>query len=113
MSDKYVFVKIDNNFIGGPASMSADDVINHASIFSMSNLPLAESLIDRYILLVRTVLQISSSLCTLKIMLYNCDELVEQFESSIAEDARIQLHCGRNFRWYLSVTYAFIRDDVN
>ena len=70
MSDKYLFVKIENNIIGGPASLADDDVINHGYFVSMSYLPLAQSLIDRYILLVRTVLQLSLSLCTLKILLY-------------------------------------------
>ena len=30
---------------------------------------------------------------------YNCDELVEQFEASIAADARIQLHRDGNLEW--------------
>jgi len=42
MSDKCVFVKIENNIIGGPASLSADNVINHRSFVSMSNVPLAQ-----------------------------------------------------------------------
>ena len=38
---------------------------------------------------------------------YNCDELVEQFEASIAADACIQLHRDGNLEWGLSVRYAF------
>ena len=44
MSDKCVFVKIENNIIGGPASLSRDDVINHASFVSVSNVPLAQKI---------------------------------------------------------------------
>ena len=38
---------------------------------------------------------------------YNCDELVKQFEASIAEDAGIELHRDRNLEWGLSVRHAF------
>jgi len=39
---------------------------------------------------------------------YNCDELVEQFETSIAADARIQLHLDGNLEWVLSVDMLLI-----
>ena len=38
---------------------------------------------------------------------YNCDELVKEFEDSVATDARIQLHQHGNLEWFLSVRYMF------
>ena len=35
-SDKCVFVKIENKTIGGPFSLSPEDVINHGAFVSMS-----------------------------------------------------------------------------
>ena len=60
-----LFVKIENYIIGGPASLSPEDVINHGAVVSMSNVPIAQG----YILLVRIVLQLSLSSCMLTIML--------------------------------------------
>ena len=104
-SDKCVFVKIENNIIGGPASLSPEDVINHGAFVSMSNVPPAQ----------RIYSSCPHSVAALFIIVYvdnnalryNCDELVEQFEASIAADARIQLHRDGNLEWALSVRYAF------
>jgi len=41
-SDKCVFVKIENSIIGGLASFSPEDVINHGAFVSMSNVPPAQ-----------------------------------------------------------------------
>ena len=41
-SDKCVFVQIQHNIIGGPASLSPEDVINHGAFVSMSNVPPAQ-----------------------------------------------------------------------
>jgi len=105
MSDKCVFVKIENNIIGGPASLSRDDVINHASFVSMSNVPLAQKIYPSCLHSVAALFIIVY--VDNNALRYNCDELVEQFEASIAEDARIQLHRDGNLEWVLSVRYAF------
>jgi len=105
MSDKCVFVKIENDIIGGPASLSPEDVFNHDAFVSMSNVPLAQ----------RIYPSCPHSVAALFIIVYvdnnalryNCDELVEQVEASIAEDARIQLHRDGNLDWISSVRYAF------
>jgi len=105
LSDKCVFVKIENNIIGGPVLLSADDVINHGSFVSMSNVPLAQRIYPscpHSVAALFIIVYIDNN-----VLRYNCDELVEQFETSIAEDARIQLHRDGNLEWFLSVRYAF------
>jgi len=104
-SDRCVFVKIENNIIGGPASLSSEDVVNHGAFVSMSNVPPAQ----------RIYPSCSHGVAALFIIVYvdnnalryNCDGFVEQFEASIAADARIQLHRDGNLEWFLSVRYAF------
>jgi len=104
-SDKCVFVKIENNIIGGPASLSPEDVVNHGAFVSMSNVPPAQgihpSCLHSFAALVIIVYVDNNALR------YNCDELVEQFETSMSADARIQLHLDGNLEWFLSVRYAF------
>jgi len=97
-SDKCVFVKIENKTIGGPFSLSPEDVINHGAFVSMSNVPPAQ----------RMYPSCSHSVAVLFIIVYVdnnalryiCDELVEQFEDSIAADACIQLHRDGNLEWF-------------
>jgi len=76
-----VFMKIECNIIGGPASLSPEDVINHGAFVSMSNVPPAQ----------RICPSCPHSAAALFIIVYvdnialryNCDEFVEQFEASI------------------------------
>jgi len=103
-SDKCVFVKIENNIIGGPAPLSPEVVINHGAFVSMSNVQPAQ----------RIYPSCPHSVAALFIIVYvdnnalryNCDELVEQFEASIAADARIQLYRDGNLEC-LSIRHAF------
>jgi len=76
-----VFMKIECNIIGGPASLSPEDVINHGAFVSMSNVPPAQ----------RIYPSCPHSAAALFIIVYvdnialryNCDEFVEQFQASI------------------------------
>jgi len=105
ISDKCVFVKIENNIIGGLASLSPEDVINHGAFVSMRNVPPAQRLYPfcpHSVAALFIIVYVDNNALS-----YNCDEHVEQFESSIAEDARIQLHRDENLEWVLSVRYAF------
>jgi len=104
-SDKCVFVKIENNIIGGPASLSPEDVTNHGAFVSMSNVPPAQRIYPSCLHSVAALFIIVY--VDNNALRYNCDELVEQFEASIAADARIQLHRDGNLEWVLSVRYAF------
>ena len=100
-SDKCVFVKIENNIIGKPASLSCEDIINHGAFVSMSNVPPAQSIYPSCPYSVAALLIIVY--VDNNALRYNCDELVEQFEA----DARIQLHRDGNLEWVLYVRYAF------
>ena len=91
--DKCVFVKIENDITGGPASLSADDVLNHGSFVSMSSVPLAQRI---YPSCPHSVAALFTSHVDNIALRYDCEELVEQFEASMAEDARIQLHRNGN-----------------
>jgi len=105
MSDKCVFVKIENDIIGGPASLSPEDVFNHDAFVSMSNVPLAQRIYPscpHSVAALFIIMYVDNNALS-----YNCDELVEQFEASIAEDARIQLHRDGNLDSILSHRYDF------
>ena len=76
--------------------MSPENVIDHGALVSMRNVPLAR----------RIYPSCPASVAALFIIVYfdnnalryNCDEPDEQFEASIAEDARIQLHHDGNLK---------------
>ena len=86
-SDKCVFVKIENNIIGGPASLSPEDVIHHGAFVSISNVPPAQRIhpsCPHNVAALFIIIYVDNNALS-----HNCDEHVEQFEASIAEDARI------------------------
>jgi len=98
MSDKCVFVKIENNIMSGLASLCPEDVINHGAFVSMCNVPLAQRIYSSCLHSVEAlfiIVYVGNNA-----LRYNCDELDQQFEASIAEDARIQLHRDGNLEWF-------------
>jgi len=85
--------------------LSSDDIVNHGACVSMSNVPLAQRIYPSCLHSVAAlfiIIYVDNNA-----LRYNCDELVEQFEASIAGDARIQLHRDGNLEWFLSVRYSF------
>jgi len=104
-ADECVFVRFENNVIGGPSTLSNEDLLKQGHFLRMETVPESKRIYKSCSYSVAALIiavYVDNNACR-----YNCIELVEEFEVFLRQDGRIKMLREGKLEWLLGVRYYF------
>ena len=104
-ADECVFVRYENNVIGGPSTLSNEDLLKQGYFLNMKSVPVEKRIYKSCPHLVAALIvavYVDNNACR-----FNCIELVEEFEAFLKADGRIKMLREGKLEWLLGVRYYF------
>ena len=104
-ADECVFVRYENNVIGGPSTLSNEDLLKQGYFLNMKTVPVEKRIYKscpHSVAALIVAVYVDNNACR-----FNCIELVEEFEAFLKADGRIKMLREGKLEWLLGVRYYF------